>query len=173
MDRQSNIYLIGPRGCGKTSVGRVLAERLRRPFVDTDHLLVESVGMDIAQYVDQNGWDAFRDRETETLERAAAFDGMVVGCGGGIVLREGNRQMLGEGFVFYLKIPAEELVRRLEKDPLEAQRPTLTGKPLSQEVREILEQREPFYSEVAHAVLEPADLDAMVDEACRILAEFF
>nr|WP_319761601.1 shikimate kinase [Maridesulfovibrio sp.] len=63
----SNIYLIGPRACGKTSVGRILADKLNFKFYDTDEVLVRKAGCDIAQYVEQKGWNGFRDLEAEVL----------------------------------------------------------------------------------------------------------
>ncbi|MUM76914.1 shikimate kinase AroL [Pseudodesulfovibrio sp. F-1] len=168
MDAQKTIFLIGPRACGKTTVGRALARRLNCGFVDTDHLVVEAVGCEIADYVAARGWDAFRDRETEALERAAALSG-VVGCGGGIVLREGNRQILGGGAVLYLRTSVETLAARLASDPNEAQRPSLTGKSVADEVREVLAARAPLYEACADIVLDEGELDAVADRAVREL----
>ena len=167
MHTARNIFLIGPRACGKTSVGRGLAERLGVPFVDTDHALVEAVGMDIAAYVDGHGWDAFRDAEAETLKREAAPGGRVIGCGGGIVLREDNRAVLAGGITLYLKADVDELARRLLRDPLEAQRPSLTGKSVADEVREVLAARAHLYEGCADRVIEGPDLETAVDLAFR------
>lgn len=162
-----NIFLIGPRACGKTSVGRALADRLGVDFVDTDHALVENVGMEIADYVEQNGWDGFRDKETETLERVAGDGVRVVGCGGGIVLREVNRNILKTGVTLYLKTDPEVLADRLMQDPNEAQRPSLTGKSIVDEVREILTERAPLYEGCADIILPQADLDTVVSLAAQ------
>lgn len=167
MHTEKNIFLIGPRACGKTSVGRAMADSLGREFVDTDHALVAAVGVEIAEYVEQHGWDAFRDRETETLAREAAVGGRVIGCGGGIVLREENRMILKQGITLYLKTAPEELARRLMADPLEAQRPSLTGKSVADEVREVLDQRAHLYEGCADAVVTGADLDRVVEAALR------
>lgn len=153
-----NIFLIGPRACGKTSVGRKLADRLGVDFVDTDHALVAFVGMEIAEYVELNGWDAFRDREVETLAREAAPGGRVIGCGGGIILREENRAVLASGVTLYLKAEAEELARRLMKDPNEAQRPSLTGKSVVEEVQDILDARAHLYEGCADVAIQGATL---------------
>lgn len=165
MQSDRNIFLIGPRACGKTSIGRALADRLGFDFVDTDHVLVESVGMEIAEYVKQNGWDAFRDRETETLARVATEGVRVVGCGGGIVLREANREILQTGITLYLKTDAETLAARLMQDPNEAQRPSLTGKSIVDEVRDVLAERAPLYVGCADAVLLPGGVDDVVEQA--------
>lgn len=172
MNLKKNIFLIGPRACGKTSVGRLLADRLGVGFVDTDHAFVESVGMEIAQYVEKHGWDGFRDKETEVLELVAGRSAGVIGCGGGIVLREANRKILKGGVTFYLQTAPEELARRLMRDPNEAQRPSLTGKPIVDEVREILAERAPLYEGCADAILSEASPEKVVDDAVAELKRF-
>ncbi|WP_419788281.1 shikimate kinase AroL [Pseudodesulfovibrio sp.] len=172
MNVARTIYLIGPRACGKTCVGRALAERLGLGFVDSDHELVKDVGMEIADYVAANGWDAFRDREAETLARLADGPVRVVGCGGGIVLRPENRKVLSGGIVIYLKACAETLAERLMCDPIEAQRPSLTGKNIVDEVREVLDARAALYESCADIVLGEGLLDDVVAEALRELSLF-
>ena len=169
MDVTRNIFLIGPRACGKTTVGRALADRLGLEFVDTDHELVRAVGMEIADYVEENGWDAFRDRETEILARVAGEGGRVIGCGGGIVLRPENREVLAAGIVFYLQTGLEVLAERLMRDPNEAQRPSLTGKSVVDEIREILAERAHLYEGCADVVLDQGELEGVVNRALREL----
>lgn len=164
---QRNIFLIGPRACGKTSVGEALAKRLGLEFVDTDHELVDAVGMEIADYVEANGWDGFRDKETETLQQVASTGVRVVGCGGGIILREANRAILKSGVTLYLKSEPEVLAARLMSDPNEAQRPSLTGKPIVDEVREILAERAPLYEGCADAILGGGSLEEVVEQAAN------
>jgi len=167
------IYLIGPRACGKTSVGRALADRLGLDFVDTDFELAGDVGMKISDYVVANGWDAFRDREVGTLARVAAGPVRVVGCGGGIILREENRAVLSGGVVIYLKTEPETLAARLMRDPKEAQRPSLTGKGVVEEVRDVLVARAHLYEGCADIVLTEAPMDEVVEAALRALKPFF
>lgn len=164
-----NIYLVGPRASGKTSVGRELARRLGRRFMDTDHELVAMVGAEIAEYVTRCGWNSFRDREAEVLEHVAAMSNLVVGCGGGLVLRPENRQLLSGGIVLYLAVGPDELARRLSRNPNEAQRPSLTGKSLADEAAEVLVERDSLYRECAHAVLGQASLRATVNAALEFL----
>lgn len=170
MERKKNIFLIGPRACGKTSVGRLLAERLGCEFVDTDHALVSAVGMEISAYVEQHGWDAFRDREAETLARETASGGRVIGCGGGIVLREENRAVLRTGITVYLKTPVDELARRLMNDPNEAQRPSLTDKPIADEVKAVLAERAPLYEECADAIVTGQTPDEVVKQVIHVVS---
>ena len=165
MELKRNIYLIGPRACGKTSIGRALATSLGVDFIDTDHALVENVGMEISDYIDANGWDGFRDKESDILSSVSSSSPKVVGCGGGIVLREQNRSLLRSGTVIYLKASVDTLVQRLMADPNEAQRPSLTGKPLDEEVREILAERAPLYEGCADIILPEGEIDEIVQYA--------
>lgn len=150
------IFLIGARGCGKTTVGRTLALAQGCQFIDTDYWLQENAQQTIAAIVEQEGWDGFRARETAALEAVSA-PSRVVATGGGIILREYNRRFMREhGVVIYLCAPVEVLAERLEAFPEEGQRPTLTGKPISEEVSEVLAQRDALYREAAHYVVDAA-----------------
>lgn len=156
MSGERNIYLIGARASGKTTLGRKLAARLKRPFVDTDQRVRLRSGRTVAELVDAGGWEAFREAESLALAEVAVFTGQVVSCGGGIVLRQENRDLLATGIVLYLKAGAEALAERLLRNPLEAQRPTLTGGGVADEVRQVLAERGAIYLSCAHAVL-PAE----------------
>ena len=148
------IFLVGPRGCGKTTVGLALARACHRQFVDTDHWLQEHAGQTIAEIVEKEGWESFRARETAALEAVTA-PATVIATGGGIILAEYNRQFLREkGIVIYLCAPVSTLVGRLEAFPEEGQRPTLTGKPISEEVSDVLAERDALYREAAHHVVD-------------------
>jgi len=148
--------MVGARGCGKTTVGRALAQALGFQFNDTDLILLQSTGLSVAQIVEQEGWAGFRARESEILQRVAITDGnQVVATGGGIVLSEANRRfMRAGGTVFYLHAPAAVLAQRLEAVPEEGQRPSLTGRPIAEEITEILLAREALYQDAAHHVLD-------------------
>lgn len=158
-----NIFLIGPRACGKTTVGLILAEKLSREFYDSDAVLVQRAGCDIAQYVEKNGWDGFRDLEVSVLAELARMNNAVVSCGGGIVVREENLSVLRNSYTVYIKAAVEVLADRLTADPAHGQRPSLTGKPLVEEIREVLEAREELYSGCATFV---ADGSAPVEKVC-------
>ncbi|MGU3413130.1 shikimate kinase AroL [Enterobacteriaceae bacterium C23F] len=150
------IFLIGARGCGKTTVGQKLAEACQFAFIDTDLILQQRAKQTIADIVAKEGWPAFRALETRTLQSVAA-PGSVIATGGGIILAPVNREFLREnGIVIYLKAPVSVLAGRLEAFPEASQRPTLTGKPISEEVREILIQRDALYRETAHHVVDAA-----------------
>ncbi|MEG5552236.1 shikimate kinase AroL [Enterobacter wuhouensis] len=148
------IFLVGPRGCGKTTVGTELARACDSQFVDTDHWLQENAGQSIAGIVENEGWESFRARETATLEAVTA-PSTVIATGGGIILADYNRRFMREkGIVIYLCAPVATLVGRLEAFPEEGQRPALTAKPLSEEVSEVLAERDALYREAAHHVVD-------------------
>ncbi|MRS91143.1 shikimate kinase AroL [Enterobacteriaceae bacterium RIT714] len=148
------IFLVGPRGCGKTTVGLELARVCQSQFVDTDHWLQTHARQTIADMVEKEGWESFRARETETLEAVTA-PSTVIATGGGIILAEYNRRFMREkGIVIYLCAPVSTLVARLEAFPEEGQRPALTAKPIDEEVSEILAERDALYREAAHHVVD-------------------
>ena len=122
------LFLIGPRGCGKTTVGMALADSLNRRFVDTDQWLQSQLNMTVAEIVEREEWAGFRARETAALEAVTA-PSTVIATGGGIILTEFNRHfMQNNGIVVYLCAPVSVLVNRLQAAPEEDLRPTLTGK---------------------------------------------
>lgn len=148
------IFLVGSRGCGKTTVGLELARVCQSQFVDTDRWLQDNAGQTIAEIVEKEGWESFRARETATLEAVTAPD-TIVATGGGIILAEHNRQFMREkGIVIYLCAPVSTLVARLEAFPEEGQRPALTAKPLSEEVSEVLAERDALYRGAAHHIVD-------------------
>ena len=108
----------------------------------------------IADIVENEGWESFRARETATLE-AVTVPSTVIATGGGIILAPYNRQFMREkGVVIYLCAPVSTLVGRLEAFPEEGQRPALTAKPLSEEVSDVLAERDALYREAAHHVVD-------------------
>ena len=152
------VFLVGARASGKSTIGRSLAETLGCPFLDTDTELTRDLGCSIDVFVKENGWDAFRRKEHETLKRLAGSgekkqDGewLVIATGGGMVLLPENRKILREkGVTFYLEAPVEVLVRRLSEDPMSDTRPSLTGQGLLEEVAGVVKSREPLYREASH-----------------------
>lgn len=140
-----NIFLTGFMGCGKTSVGRVLAQRLGYRFVDLDLAIVEQAGASVKEIFAEKGEPEFRRLESRALEGIAAGTGSVVSTGGGVVLAEGNRALMrGAGVIVNLTATVEALVARLVGD---SERPLLEGDPSGQRIRNMLETREPFYAD--------------------------
>lgn len=166
---QGPVFLVGLRASGKTTVGRELARALGWPHVDTDDL-VTAHGETVASIVAREGWEGFRRREHEAL-CAARRVRQVVSTGGGMVLLEENRRLMREnGVTLYLYAPAEVLAARLAANPREEQRPSLTGRPLAEEVQTLLEERDPLYRESAFRVLDAtAPLPDIVAAAVAVL----
>ncbi len=152
----TSIYLIGPRACGKTTVGKALAQKLQLEFYDSDALIVERAGCDISTYVESHGWDAFRDLESAILKDLSNKTCAVISCGGGIVVREQNLSILRKNFTVYLKTDVKILASRLKADPAHGQRPSLTGKPLAEEIQDVLNVRENLYSDCATLIIDGA-----------------
>lgn len=164
-----SIVLIGYRGCGKTTLGKRLADRLWQPFVDVDDLIVKKAGKTIKQIFDRDGEAAYRDLEVQAVKEACAKAEHVIGLGGGSLGREENRNAIkASGHkVIYLKCDPKELHRRIQADPQSSHtRPNLTtlGGGLD-EITKLLAEREPLYRQVMHAELDVTHLtpeDAVV-----------
>jgi len=152
------ILLIGYRGTGKTTVGRLLAGRLGWGFADADDRIEAAAGKSIADIFAAEGEAGFRDREAATLADLCRLDRHVISTGGGVVLRPANRERLrAAGFVAWLAADPETIWERLRADPATAaRRPKLTAAGGVEEVRELLAAREPLYREAA-AVRIPTD----------------
>jgi len=167
-----NIFLIGYRCTGKTTVGKALAERLGRTFVDTDRMVAQAAGMTIARMVEAHGWPFFREREHEALAAVCAEKRRVVATGGGIVLDSRNRRaMEHSGTAVWLTASEKTIQDRMLGDETTAgSRPSLTGKGLLEEIETVLNERNPLYAKAAGLVVD-ADR-ATVDEICdRIIRQ--
>ncbi|RMF83405.1 MAG: shikimate kinase [Planctomycetota bacterium] len=153
---KDNLFLIGYRGAGKTCVGAIVADRLRRPFVDLDALIERTAGLSIRDLFEQHGEPAFRDLEQQTLAHVCADSSQVVSVGGGAVLREENRKrMKACGRCIWLRAATEELATRLAADPkTAAQRPALTARGVLEEIEEQLAQRAPLYERLADTIVD-------------------
>lgn len=167
------IFLIGARGCGKTTIGQALTHACNFQFVDTDLVLQQRSGMSVADIVAAEGWPGFRARETQTLI-SVTQPGTVVATGGGIILAAENREFMRQhGVVIYLNAPVPVLASRLEAFPEASQRPTLTGKPISEEVADVLAQRDALYRETAHYVVDasssPDQVVALILDALHLV----
>jgi shikimate kinase len=151
------LALVGYRGTGKSTVGRILAERTGRTFVDVDDAIVARAGRTIRAIFEESGEPAFREIEEAVVrDLIAAHPDGILGTGGGTIVREANRRAIrGHGFVAWLRADADELARRLEADTATREtRPSLTSKGALAEIAEVLEFRTPFYEEVAHVVVD-------------------
>ena len=142
-----NIFLIGYRCTGKTSVGNALSKKLALTFVDADERLMEKEGKTIAEMVAEGGWDYFRRREKEIIKSICALDGQVVATGGGVILEPGNvAAMKNRGRLSWLRAEPETIRKRILKDNMTAeQRPALTSQGAANEIASTLKDRTPYY----------------------------
>lgn len=152
MTLPEKIILIGYRACGKTTVGRLLAERLGWRFVDTDRNIEEAAGMTIARFVADHGWDAFRLLENKILLQLAGTKEMVIATGGGVVLHgDAWPEFARNSAVIWLRAPVAEIRRRLVGDDGTADtRPSLTGTKAEDEIASVLNARAPLYERLSH-----------------------
>jgi len=147
-----NIFLIGYRCVGKTTVGQSIARMMSRPFVDSDMLIVQESGQSIQKIVDAKGWDAFRLMERSTLKKICKKDRQVVATGGGVVLDTGNvEEMKKTGIIVWLRATTLTIAERILQDEnTENMRPALTGKGLKEEIEETILERNPYYENASH-----------------------
>ncbi|MFW5926477.1 MAG: shikimate kinase AroK [Wenzhouxiangella sp.] len=162
------IFLIGPMGSGKTTVGKHLARRMRLDFVDLDHEIQARCGVEVAVIFDIEGEEGFRKRERDLLDELSRRDDIVLATGGGSVLDGENRQRLAaRGLVVYLETTVDQQLRRLERDK---QRPLLQTPDRRERLARLAEERNPVYRAAAHLVvpsanIAPAAMAARVERA--------
>ena len=166
-----NIFLIGYRCTGKTSVGESLATTLRWSFVDADSRLVEEYGMTIKEIVAAQGWESFRKKERAVLKGLCIMDQQVVASGGGVVLNNDNvTDMKKNGVLIWLRATPETIKKRIVQDEkTEDQRPSLTAKGLIEEIEETLLNRNPLYENAMNFFVDTDSLS--IDEICSIVVK--
>ena len=151
MDVPSNIFLIGPMGAGKSTIGRRLAAAVDKVFVDADHALEDRTGVEIPLIFELEGEAGFRKRESDLLAQLVTREGIVLATGGGVVLSAQNRAHLAEhGFVVYLDAPIDLLVARVARD---RHRPLMQTADPTATMQEIMRIRDPLYRESADIVV--------------------
>jgi shikimate kinase len=154
--QQTNIFLIGLMGTGKTTVGRQLARKLKMEFYDSDRVIEERTGVDIPLIFEKEGEDGFRAREAAIIDELTQKSNIVLATGGGAILNAENRyHLVNRGTVFYLKSNLKTLVERTSKDK---NRPLLQStEPVEAILKRLLEQRGPLYEETADYIIETAN----------------
>lgn len=149
---KGNVYLVGLMGAGKTTVGRLLARRLKRPFFDSDHEIQKRCGVNIPLIFEIEGEAGFRAREQQAIAELTALDAVVLATGGGAVLAEDNRRRLAaSGTVVYLNARPEDLYERVRQD---RNRPLLAGGDPLARLRELHAERDPLYRSLADLVVD-------------------
>jgi shikimate kinase len=173
----SNLILVGMMGAGKTTVGRLLARRLKRPFYDSDQEIERRCGVRIPVIFDIEGEAGFRAREAQVIAEICALEGVVLATGGGAVLSEENRRRLAAGgTVVYLHARPGHLWLRVRHD---RNRPLLATADPQKKLEELYAARDPLYRELADVVLDTGkqsvqtlvrDLLARLDTRCKLSA---
>ncbi len=160
-----NIVLIGYRGTGKSSVAKILAERLKWPLISTDADIVKKAGLSVPEIIQKRGWDYFRDVESKICQRVGAKDRTIIDTGGGAVLRKENVDALRRhSRVFWLTAEVATIMERIKNNK---DRPALTqNKNYVDEVEDVLKERLPLYKSACDQII-PTDgrtLEEIADE---------
>ncbi len=151
MKHLKNIYLIGPMGAGKSTIGRQVASLLGLDFDDSDHEIQRRTGVDNPTIFDFEGEEGFRKREKSVIDDLSQRDGLVMATGGGSVLDPENRRNLSSrGFVVYLYCSPEQQYERTLRD---RNRPLLQTEDPLEKLKSLLEERDPFYRQTADIVV--------------------
>jgi len=169
---KTNIALIGFMGVGKTAVGKVLAEKLRRQFVELDSLIEQKAGKSIPDIFQQDGETAFRKLEIEVTKEVSRNRNLVIACGGGIVLNKINVDRLRENArMVYLTASSSVILKRVANE--EGQRPLLEADNKALNIRELLEFRKPFYERAADITIDTSklDVDSVVEQIIEKLKD--
>jgi shikimate kinase len=146
-DPVTNVYLIGPMGSGKTTIGQRVARLLDLEFFDCDHELEAQTGASVSLIFDVEGEAGFRERETRMLEQLTGRQGVLVATGGGVVMSRRNRELLRRnGLVVYMSTSVAQQRRRLKRDRT---RPLLQSGDRKEKLARLAEQRNPLYEELA------------------------
>ncbi|KPJ94847.1 MAG: shikimate kinase [Gammaproteobacteria bacterium SG8_11] len=147
-----NLFLIGPMGAGKTTIGRQLARQLGRKFFDSDKVIEERTGASIPLIFELEQEQGFRKREKAIIDELTQYEHIVLATGGGAVLDPDNRKHLASrGHVIYLYAPIEFLLLRTSRD---SNRPLLQNTDPKRKLEELMEVRDPLYREIAHTIIE-------------------
>jgi shikimate kinase len=162
-----NIYLIGFMGTGKSTVGKLIAERLGMEFIDTDAMVEAKAGMTISQIFEEFEEEAFRKLETEVLQVVTERQNLVVSTGGGIVVTKGNMELMKkEGKLITLMASPEQIFERIKDDK---GRPLLDVESPLDEIKKLIYERAPFYINVDH-IIETSELtpEEAADEIIKL-----
>ena len=169
MKMSGSLFLTGPMGAGKSTIGRQLSKRLKRPFHDSDHEIEQRTGVDIPLIFELEGEAGFRKREAAVIDELTLLPDIILATGGGAILDPANRQHLGErGTVIYLHTSVDQQLRRTGRD---RNRPLLQTDDPRGRLEELMAVREPLYRETADLVV---DTDGKrVQDVVRQICDYF
>ncbi|WP_344957648.1 shikimate kinase AroK [Zobellella aerophila] len=152
MAEKRNIFLVGPMGAGKSTIGKYLAQQLHMEFYDSDHEIERRTGADISWVFDVEGEEGFRQREEKVINELSELQGIVLATGGGAVIsKESRNRLSARGIVVYLETTVDKQLNRVQKDK---RRPLLqTEEPPRQVLERLAEERNELYLEIADYVV--------------------
>ena len=162
-----NIILIGPMGSGKSTIGRLIAKKLNKEFIDTDEVLELRTGVSVSTIFEIEGESGFRERESKLVEELRDTHEAVIATGGGLILDPKNRQTINEiGFIIYLKAEIQILCERLTGSK---GRPLLDSGDLESKITKIMKERHSIYIQCANLVIETGviGVNDMVNEIIK------
>ena len=147
-----NIFFVGLMGAGKTTIGKLLAKKLKKTFFDTDHEIEKKLGVKVSVIFELEGEEGFRKRETQMIDELSSKKDIILATGGGAVLSEKNRAFLKErGKVIYLKAKPQSLAKRIA---LDKNRPLLQQGNMLDTLNQLYKDRHPLYLNVASFVVD-------------------
>lgn len=171
MSQTLNLYLVGPMGAGKSTIGRLLSSELNLEFIDSDREIEARCGANIPWIFDKEGEAGFRAREESAIDDLTQMPGILLATGGGVVMRPLNRKHLAtRGTVVYLRTSVEQQLARTSRDK---NRPLLQTEDPKQVLSDLFAQRDPLYQEIADIVIQTDQRNPknVVNEILRRLAE--
>ncbi len=149
--KKHNLYLIGPMGSGKTSVGRQLASLTKQPYYDSDQEIEQRSGVTVSWIFEKEGEPGFRQREEDIIAELTALDGIILATGGGCVVRDNNRKRLHDnGIVIYLKVSLPIQYERTSRR--KGVRPLMESNNPKAKLAQLNAAREPLYAEIANLI---------------------
>lgn len=168
-----NIVLIGFRGTGKSTVGKLLAKRLERDFIDTDDYIESTTGKTIKEIFEKEGEESFRKIEAETVAKLSKLDNKVIAAGGGVVLKDENvKNLRRNGFLILLEATPETIHDRISQDEKTSQqRPSLTNRESLDEIKHLLDKRQPLYEKATNYTINTsyASCEDIIEDIISIL----
>ncbi len=168
-----NIILVGFRGTGKTTVGKLLADEIKWKFVDADEHIEKRFGFMIAELFEKQGESLFRMLESDVINELCRLDSHVIAAGGGAVLKYKNvKNLKRNGIVFLLEADCDVIYQRIMKDDKAGKtRPRLSKKNLYDEIKALIESREAYYKQSAEHTINTSKTtpQQVVNEVCEIL----
>ena len=164
-----NIFIIGSMGSGKTSIGKILAQKNCLSFLDTDHEIIRSCGYSIPDIFEKFGEEHFRDLETEQLRKMNTIENHVISTGGGIILRDDNKKLMKDlGIIIFLDINIDSQVDRVKN---RKNRPLLNNKNLKDNLLSLKKIRDPIYKKISNYIIDVSgkERNQVINEIQKII----